>query len=1584
MNASADATLAAAAVGTAAVGASAAYVRLSCDNRAVLDTATVTAANLYVYAGGEDTPNVFAATANGLSANAGLIAVGLNAAIADNQSINQAAITGNGTVEIFGTLDIYTNGVATAKAQVTGLSVGGLRILASFALAVNRASEAALADGGAVRAGALFVQSVINHTPLSSASDATTAKLVTGGGALANVAASYAIAYGRTSSIAQVSATRVTVTGEGNVTVKAGGNMGVRADIENIAGVNGVAAGVMAGLAFAQGLFMATIDLPAGAMMTAGNVTVETEYNARAGTFVQPSSGGAFDANVTVIGLQINLAIAKITTEAIASVTGAGSIDATGNVKIASAGETEAMSTIPDAAIRASGASIVANFVLAALCAKQSAYAGGVSIRAASLTVTSVLNGAGTPVLARTGSSGREDGNVKLAGASVTANTAIALAGFTNAAYLAGTGVDLNGALLVHANSRANTAAEVTTGMDISLLGVRLMMTIARSTAVNLAYIEVSAARPVTADSIAILSDFDNETTAAVQPAGGLSSSISMGELSANVATADAAMQATSYLSGEGTIRTIGAITVRTTGEVNVEAIGKTARITASGLMVAVNVVKATNRIAQNAYITGTLLIDADGAITVESATGSSSVKAETGGSAGCATDEDGVGAFTLTLVGATVNSAEALSAMIHSAYINNAGSIAAAGAVNVQAQGASVVNSAAWASSGITIALATIGSLSATTRVCDSVYAGIRGGSVTAVGDVTVHAKNDVRADASVQVPTVFAGVNVKAATVLTEIGSFRSTGVNAEEQTWSKPSLLGHHTVRSEIADSARVTSLGGSILVHAENIVAAWSAFVAGTSFVLAGLTYTRLPVQGAYMTVAEVGYGVNLTAAGDVTVFAEDDVTQKAVLYVSAIGVLVGSYLVTELVVAEAVHAVIGDFVTIVAGGSITVQSLSGITAQSGIVCDSVGLLSGTFLRSVVALTYRELTVTIGERTVLNAAGNMRVLAGSRTPVATLSAYTQDGMYTVANRISNVAGALAGATSVGALTINNTDANIFMGGNNHETLLQAGGDILIRAWNDLYAVTQCRMDNSGLSAGIELKSAASVTLRASVDIGRSSVDYNDAMQAWIPTYGQRVTVSGHNVTIQAAQGLVFILTQNLFDAESTGFGSFNVRSATEMHQPVCEVNLNNAQLSAKDTLFILASLQPEETALDGTNVQSGVNAATSIHVASGVGKYVGYSRVTATRYTPVVVVDEALNAAVRVSGLAVLAAGKDITLSSLNAPSDNYRSSATFYGALGNPQGYNEYEIYTVSHTLVHGGAKFYIGAALGGANVLVDENGHVTASGVSAVKNGNTVIISGANGAVGGSGNGTIHIIGGWLNGNTVYTGGVNAAGGLTVNNFSQLELLFDGVSFTGGSSTGSSVVTVTYAGPADRKACIVLRTRRFNANGDIMGDVSAPYNFGPEQSMAEGDGFIIETESIEIPGSEMSSGLNVYNFKGGDVTFAGVNDIGNAPVELVWLGETTGQLIARSATIDVNGTATLVAPLWTTGLTVSGNVDIGSESAPFTVYLRNPASGVYHDAASLSADVTGDLYIKLSQIGVETLIESVGTSTADF
>ena len=131
MNCTADATLAAGAVGTVAVGASAAYVRLRGDNRALLDTAVVTAANLYLYAGDEDDPNAFAATANGLSANAGLVAVGVNAAIADNQSVNQAAITGSGIIDVSGALVVSARSDATANAQITGLRVGGLSILAS-------------------------------------------------------------------------------------------------------------------------------------------------------------------------------------------------------------------------------------------------------------------------------------------------------------------------------------------------------------------------------------------------------------------------------------------------------------------------------------------------------------------------------------------------------------------------------------------------------------------------------------------------------------------------------------------------------------------------------------------------------------------------------------------------------------------------------------------------------------------------------------------------------------------------------------------------------------------------------------------------------------------------------------------------------------------------------------------------------------------------------------------------------------------------------------------------------------------------------------------------------------------------------------------------------------------------------------------------------------------------------------------------------------------------------------------------------------------------------------------------------------
>ena len=213
MDSQAESVLAAATVGTFSVGVTVSYVRLGSENVAMIDTTgvTVKANNIYVYAGrdAEGQRNRSSASSTALAASVGMIAVNLNAAVADNDTVNNAVIQGSGNVIADAALRVGANAIATANAQVIGIDYGAASVAGSFAVALLRGEQRAAISGGDIKAGSLEVVSRLND----NASESSVAKLFTGSGGLITVGANVAVAYGRSRSLAEINAASVNITG---------------------------------------------------------------------------------------------------------------------------------------------------------------------------------------------------------------------------------------------------------------------------------------------------------------------------------------------------------------------------------------------------------------------------------------------------------------------------------------------------------------------------------------------------------------------------------------------------------------------------------------------------------------------------------------------------------------------------------------------------------------------------------------------------------------------------------------------------------------------------------------------------------------------------------------------------------------------------------------------------------------------------------------------------------------------------------------------------------------------------------------------------------------------------------------------------------------------------------------------------------------------------------------------------------------------------------------------------------------------------------------------------------------------------
>ena len=432
----AESFLAADTVGlNASIGISVSYVHLRADNRAIIDTegVSVIADIIEVYAGRENAQNSAEASAKAVAGIVSSIAVGVNAAVADNDARNIAAIFGNGTLIARDALTILANGKATAFAELTGLNIGTASVAASVVVAVLRNEQRAELDGPNVQAGDITVRSALNEDDRVT----TSATMHTGGGALINVRANVAVAYGRSASTALFRPAMLTATG--NLDIASTGHADTEAKIEN-QDFGYLSATAMIALSYAQGRFDAGVELPDSAEENrVGDISIGTDYTANANVDLVPSSSGLA---VNFYDLAVNVAIANAASTANAWLGGQGAL-AAGNVEIFANGEALAKAIVRKPNIDASIAAVAANVMLAEVSAAQTAMAQDVRLTAQSARVHSELNRGKTAVVeAYLGANGA---SMKASVVSARANTAIARADAANHALIDGATLALTG-----------------------------------------------------------------------------------------------------------------------------------------------------------------------------------------------------------------------------------------------------------------------------------------------------------------------------------------------------------------------------------------------------------------------------------------------------------------------------------------------------------------------------------------------------------------------------------------------------------------------------------------------------------------------------------------------------------------------------------------------------------------------------------------------------------------------------------------------------------------------------------------------------------------------------------------------------------------------------------------------------------------------------------------------------------------------------------------------------------------------------------------------------------------------------------
>ena len=233
-----------------------------------------------------------------VTGTAGAIAAGVNVSIARNRATNDAIIKGRELKASSVTLGSYGKG--TAGADMTGVSVGGIKITASVVDALNETTNRARMDLSGSLDGSLLAE--------SSVTGETAAKLTTGGGSLVGIDTNVATAYGKTNAVTDVSIGGA-ADGRQSITAKATGKDTVSADIDNLIGLNAISVATMVGAAHAQDVYSAKVKLADGSYDT-DSVTVETESDINVTSTVTPSSTGV---NLSAGSLGVNVSSATST-----------------------------------------------------------------------------------------------------------------------------------------------------------------------------------------------------------------------------------------------------------------------------------------------------------------------------------------------------------------------------------------------------------------------------------------------------------------------------------------------------------------------------------------------------------------------------------------------------------------------------------------------------------------------------------------------------------------------------------------------------------------------------------------------------------------------------------------------------------------------------------------------------------------------------------------------------------------------------------------------------------------------------------------------------------------------------------------------------------------------------------------------------------------------------------------------------------------------------------------------------------------------------------------------------------------------
>lgn len=1115
MNANSDVDAIAAQIGTsAAVGAIAGYSELKTLNKAGMDLTgvTVNGANVKLQAG--DANNISIADTNVITGSlAGIVAVTINVALANNAYENVALINGNGgTLNATGDITIETNGKAVAKTEIKGIAVSCVSVGVSLGMTYLKAiSKAGIEGINTINGRNINITSNLN----SKDNDYTAVAVVrSAAGGLIGVNGAVGVAASRATNIATASG-NILATGDLNVIA----NGKAKAKAETLSATAGlITVGLMSTAALAEGTYKAYINNNSTSKIQARNIQVLCNTDTDAYSATQAATGGV---KVAYASVAVNVAYARAKSVSEAAIIGSGKqLTATGNVTVQSQGTARAVADAKGANAAIADAALFkmsATNGISSLETKMSSYVKDQKdmIVNGALIIQTLFNN--TLIGDYVGN--RTNGAYAVAGSNAAANISMiggeeAFAKATqkanSEAYIYGSNINVTNALTIKALSNSLAYADINSNNFGIGGGIGAIFTRALTEGTTKAYITASTGT-VAAKTLTILSQLT--TSNAIANSAYLSGGVVNVSVLDAVATNNAKVHA--YIDGNnGTVDIGGNTSIEAKSENNI------ANATVRGVA-AVSAIKVGNARTEanlksdvRAYTAGSHTIKVNGNLSIL-ATNKGSVKAYSTNSSSA---KKGV---SLSLIGLTGAESFAKSNLITEAKLEN-GSTSVQGNIDVKAMDTATI--VATNLKGVEVSVIGIGVMIVKTESNNQAKAGIGNNSkVVANGDINVKATSNTTQTLESEV-TSFGVVN---GTSMYENAKSTGTvtvyvGNNANVSAGRNIGIVGDNTMKVKLA--IKEFNVSG-ISLGAYNIT-----------------TDTNSTVNG------KIGTNAKLTALEDINIAVNDFINVDNQIVLFAAGLYGGTVSITSNTAKQDVTISIGDNAVIHSGKNTMIAASTDHIMLITAAASQYGIASATAVAVKNTLT-RNCIVTIGDYVTITADNGDIIIVAYSVP----KAIGENG-YAMTATATGTSGGLfnaAGAKAENKL-VSNTNITIGKGGNIETTYgtVKIAAETGSSAYAYAYRKAVAAVSANTTEADLYIENPVSVYINGTAD-ARTNIIGRDveitAINSWQKLKAEgycymlaagAVAKSNVNVTIYADQ------TINIKGANIRGYDSVTI--------------------------------------------------------------------------------------------------------------------------------------------------------------------------------------------------------------------------------------------------------------------------------------------------------------------------------------------------------------------------------------------------------------------------------------------------------